>query len=73
MTDKQLHENRVQLGQRIAEIRKERGLSQQEVADASGIKRPHVARVEGGKFNVGIDVLAKIARALECEIEISAK
>jgi transcriptional regulator with XRE-family HTH domain len=73
MTDKQLHDNRMQLGQRIAEIRNERGLSQQEVADAAGMKRPHVARVEGGKFNVGIDILAKIAAALQCDIEFSPK
>lgn len=73
MTEKQLHDNRVHLGKRIAEIRNERGLSQQQVADASGIKRPHVARVEGGKFNVGIDILAKIASALQCDIEFSPK
>lgn len=73
MTDKQLHDNRVQLGKRIAQIRNERGLSQREVADATGLRQQNVARVEGGKFNVGIDILAKIARALECEIEISTK
>lgn len=73
MTQKQLLNNRILLGQRIADIRKDRGLTQQQVADDTGILRPHVARIEGGKYNVSIDILAKVADVLNCDITISAK
>lgn len=73
MTDKQLTDNRVRLGQRFAQIREEKKLTQQQVAEMTGVLRPHVARIEGGKYNVGIDILAKVAAALDCDISISPK
>lgn len=73
MTQKQLLNNRILLGQRLAEIREERGLTQQDVAEASGVMRPNVARIERGKYNVTLDVLSKVVGALDCEISISPK
>lgn len=73
MTDKQLHDNRVRLGQRIAEIRKERSLTQQQVAEETGLLKQNISRIEGGRYNFGIDILAKIAAALECDVEFSPK
>lgn len=73
MTKKQLSDNRALLGQQLTDIRKERGLTQQQVADASGMQRPHIARIEAGKYNVGIDILAKVAAALGCSIEVTPK
>lgn len=73
MTEKQLLITRQRIGTRLKEIREEKGLSQQAVADASGILRPNVARIEGGRYNVGIDLLAKIASVLECDIDIAQK
>lgn len=71
MTPKQLLNNRILLGHRLAEIRKERGLTQQQVADDTGILRPHIARIEGGRYNVSIDILAKVMAVLDCEIVIA--
>lgn len=69
MTTQQLHTTRQAIGQRLADIRDARGLTQQQVADLTGIKRPHIARAESGKYNFGIDILAKIASALNCDID----
>lgn len=61
---------RVVIGQRIAELRKEQGMSQAELADKCGMQRPHIARVESGRYGITLDVLARIAQALNARIEI---
>lgn len=73
MTQKQLKNNRLLLGQRLASIRGEMGLTQLQVAEASGLVQPNVARIEAGRYNVTLDVLAKVADVLNCDITISAK
>ena len=63
-------ENRIRMGNDIADLRNQRGMTQQQVADMAGIKRPHVARVEKGKYNFGFDTLQTIAEALDADIRI---
>lgn len=66
-------EERRRIGQRIAEERKARGLTQQQLADCSGIKQPHIARIEGGVYSVGFDTLNEIAGAMGLKIDIVEK
>ena len=63
-------DNRIRMGNDIADLRNQRGMTQQQVADMAGIKRPHVARVEKGKYNFGFDTLQTIADALDADIRI---
>lgn len=63
-------DNRIRMGNDIADLRNQRGMTQQQVADMAGIKRPHVARVEKGKYNFGFDTLQAIADALDADIRI---
>ena len=63
-------EQRIRMGQDIAELRKHRGMTQQDVADQADIMRPHIARVELGKYNFGFDTLQAIAEALDADIRI---
>lgn len=51
-------------------LRKERGITQQEIADRTGIKRTNVARIESGRYAPTIEVLVKLATALDMELEI---
>ncbi len=51
-------------------LRKEKGITQQEIADRTGIKRTNVARIESGKNAPTIEVLVKLAAALDMELEI---
>lgn len=53
------------LGRRIREIRKARALSQEELANLSGLDRSYAGAVERGERNLGIDNLNRIADALE--------
>lgn len=64
---------RLRIGRRIAELRKDRGLSQVQLAERCGMHQGHIARVELGKYSVGIDTLVNIAEALGCEIDITKK
>ena len=45
-------------------------MTQQQIADMAEIKRPHVTRVELGKYNFGFDTLQAIADALDADIRI---
>lgn len=68
MINKELQRQRI--GQRIAEIRKEKGLTQQDLADRTGIQRNHISRIEQGRYSVGFDTLQLIAEALGGNVEI---
>lgn len=52
------------LGKRVRELRKERGYSQEKLAEHAGIHENHVRRVEGGTANPSYLVLMKLAKAL---------
>jgi DNA-binding XRE family transcriptional regulator len=51
------------LGHRLAEVRRARGLTQQQVADRMGITKGRVSQIEQGKIS-GQDVLVRFAAAL---------
>jgi DNA-binding XRE family transcriptional regulator len=51
------------IGHRLAEIRRTRGLTQQQVADRMGVTKGRVSQIERGKIS-GQDVLARYATAL---------
>lgn len=72
MNIEQLHNNRLRIGQRIAELRKEKGLTQIELADCSQLTQRHISRIESGRYNLTVDLLAKVAEGLGCKIDISS-
>jgi DNA-binding XRE family transcriptional regulator len=51
------------LGHRLAEVRRARGLTQQQVAERMGVTKGRVSQIEQGKIS-GQDVLARFAEAL---------
>ena len=53
------------IGQRIAELRRERGLKQEELAELATLSRISIARYEAGKIEPGAKALGRIAEALE--------
>lgn len=61
------------IGKRIAELRKKRSLSQVDLALKTGLDKGHIARIEQGKYSVGLDTLQKIAYVLEVKIELIEK
>ena len=51
------------LGHRLAEVRRARGLTQQQVADRMGVTKGRISQIERGMVS-GHDVLARYATAL---------
>ena len=51
-------------------LRKEKGLSQEDIARLTGIARPNISRIENGKFDPTLEVLTKLAAALNRKLEI---
>lgn len=49
---------------RIRAVRKERGVSQRELARALGVSQSTLSRIERGERRVSVDRLVAIARAL---------
>jgi transcriptional regulator with XRE-family HTH domain len=52
------------VGRRVRVLRAARDLSQRQLADAAGIHRTVVGRVERGRLNFGVDTLRRLAAAL---------
>lgn len=56
-------------GARVRACRLERGWSQEELANASGLDRSYVGGVERGERNVSLINIARIARALGVTVQ----
>ena len=57
-----------EVGNRIREIRNERGISQEALAHEAGLDRTYITSVERGKRNISIVNLQKIANALDTDL-----
>ena len=58
----------MRIADNIKRIRKERGLSQVELADRSGLSRGSIQGYESGKFSPKPEAAFLIAKALECSL-----
>ncbi|ANB78130.1 transcriptional regulator (plasmid) [Paraburkholderia phytofirmans OLGA172] len=56
----------IALGRAIRTLRKERGLSQESLADAAHVDRSHMGKIERGERNVTILNIVRICFALDC-------
>ena len=54
---------------RIEEIRKERGIRQDELAKMMGVSRQTISSLENGRYNPSIMLAYKIARYFDMTIE----
>lgn len=56
------------IGNKIREVRNERGMSQEALAHKAGLDRTYITSVERGKRNISIVNLEKIANALDIDL-----
>ena len=54
---------------RIAQLRKERRITQEELADAVGVTRQTIISLENGRYNASLLLAHKIARYFDLSIE----
>ncbi len=62
-----------QIAGHVADRRRERGLSQAELATLCGTTQSAIARLEGGGRPPRIDTLLRIAAALECDLVVELR
>lgn len=62
--------HRERIGQRIAQLRQERDITQEQLAGLAGIDRTNVNKIEKGRYNVSIDIIGKVVDALGVKIKI---
>lgn len=59
---------KVKIGERIRELRIEKGYSQEKLALLSDLDRTYIPSIENGKRNISITVLERISNALGMSI-----
>lgn len=52
------------------QCRKERKMTQADVAEILGTKRPNITRFENGTYNPTLDFLVKVAEGMGMELEV---
>lgn len=68
MVSKKRDKSRKELGDILRGAREKAGLTQQEVADKSGMHVNYYARIERGEINTSYDKLRKISDVLKVKI-----
>ncbi|MBS3915237.1 MAG: helix-turn-helix transcriptional regulator [Bacteroidetes bacterium] len=61
---------RTRIGNKIRQIREEKGMEAKDLAKLADIDAANLSRIEKGKYSVGLDILSKLAFVLGCHIDI---
>ena len=64
------NDERERIGARIRTLREARNLEAKDLAKYADIDASNLSRIEKGKFSPGLDVLCKIAAAMDCYVDI---
>ena len=57
------------LGAKVKRLRLEQGLTQGELSAKAGVSKTYICLVENGKFKARVDMIAKVAKALNVDFE----
>jgi transcriptional regulator with XRE-family HTH domain len=60
---------RAQFGKRLRKIRRDKDMTQEQLAEAIGVTMEYISRMEGGRYSPSFQVLEKLAEVLEVEVE----
>lgn len=71
MEKQQIINDRLRIGSRIRELREEAGMTQDDLADKTGLLKQNISRIEQGRYSTGQDILSKISRALGRKLDIN--
>jgi len=60
---------KIDFGKKLKELRKSKGLTQEELYFKSGISRSHIGMIEKGKRDITLSAIFKLSRALEVPLQ----
>jgi len=69
-TEAQIKNYRQKIGNRIRQVREERGYSQEQLADMMDINRSTISKIENGKFSITVDYLVRFSIFLDYEFKV---
>ena len=69
-TEKELLTARQSVVQKLTQARLEKGLSQEQLAKRIGTQRSNICRIEKGTQNLSLDLMLKIAEALDNDVSV---
>jgi transcriptional regulator with XRE-family HTH domain len=61
--------NKERVGNRLAALRKDKGMTQEELAKASGVSLNSIARYETADTSMGLDAAFDLTEALGCTLD----
>lgn len=67
--EKHDYEARKRIGKRIYDLRMQKGMTQVQLSEATGVHQPNIARIEAGRYAANLDTLERIAKALGCSVD----
>lgn len=71
--DYELRIKLLQFGQLIKEVRKENGLTQNELGELIGVTKSQISKLENGTSNMTIGTIFKIFEAMKSEVQFEVK
>jgi len=72
-TESQIKDYRLKLGDKIRQVREQRGYSQEQLADLMDINRSTISKIENGKFSISVDYLVRFSIFLDYEFKVIEK
>lgn len=73
VTENQIKDYRLILGDKIRIVREQRGYSQEQLAELMNINRSTISKIENGKFSITIDYLVRFSIFLDYEFKVVEK
>ncbi|GKX36716.1 hypothetical protein SOASR014_04550 [Pectobacterium carotovorum subsp. carotovorum] len=65
--------NRLAIGKKIADTRKEMRKTQQQMADATGIFKTTLSKIENGRFTGSLDILERYLDSVGLQLTVAPK
>jgi len=56
------------LAMKLRTLRRDRFMTQEDLADKAGVTREYIARLEAGRYDPSLSTLEKLAKALKVDI-----
>ncbi|MCR4754082.1 MAG: helix-turn-helix transcriptional regulator [Lachnospiraceae bacterium] len=71
--DREQEKIKFMLMQEFVTMRKQMGITQEELARRTGISRPNIARMENGSYNPTIEMIVRLAAGIGKKVDIRFK
>ena len=65
--------DKVKFGEFISELRKEKGITQKELAERTGIYQADISKIERGLANPSLSTLKRLAEGMGMELQLAFK